>query len=1804
MRKIKINSIYIFVLVNIISFRSFSQYGWPLTPSNTQHNITGTIGEYRSGSNPPGTQHFHQGTDMINQGDKDVFAIEGGVISWNGLGGTLSIITIEGLHTFRYIHTIKSLTLNLSLPITAGMKIGEMATGTDWPMHLHLEEPGFNILAGRISPYIDNSPPRTITNYGLFKNGLLLNHPNNSTIELTDLVQLNGISYKKVYNKIDIMANVTEPGVSSIGNNDNANRHLAPYQISYQIFNDLNDSLDYKVNNLTFDYSPTTNMINYVFSKGTTSGSPNFILTNNPFNAVRDRYWNTGLRTAVIETWPNNTSLDARFPEEAKYPEGKKIIRVIARDIDIDNTFNESDPPLDINVLIDNFKPYVKKVVVKEFPSGANMSTLYSSEWKLDATGLSPVLRLDPQISGSRYLSEYIRNPGNSLKIEITFSEPMRSYATSDMSVDIFSECAGHHKTASAIFLNESNDHKIFTFIIDDANLIPHSEFQDIEITAQDLAGNQLMGFNEANTGLNIDEVAIRDINGNWVNDNYFGNTDKVHHFKIRGCFSNYRIGDPRPPDAPMSTDCMIADFSADLLDIQVGGSVHFTNRSTMPDLSDPAWIWNFGDNTIEDDAKDPSHIFSTPGNFTITLKATDLSSGEMVEKTITNFIHVGGNTGSGTTTLSIEASDLSIEQGNSVVFSPNFINPPTSVEYFWSFPDGNPSSSSDPFPEIYYDVPGSHDVSLFVIDDNNVLIYAPTISIRVDEFIWPLEVQCSQPFLQPRAGVSQYLSVNIWGGQEPYSIRWNFNDGSPEVITNSYYTDHIFTESGVNYTIDVTVVDARGARGNCTYNITTVGSNGMVMDFSADITSSPNHPASIVFTPTITGGNFQRLIFDWSFGDGTFGSVIQTDIHAFPSITHIYSEPSSSSSGKYTVQVTITDILGVKNHFIKQDYIAIGSEIIPLNPGVVLYKNTFCDDFSPHPIASADAMGGVQRPTPSYDPISEVDYYYFFAWVANTPGYNQNSNSGNSFLSHTTNQSTYIIKENLIPQPTYPYTFDLMCQVSDYATPHNIFQIHQSVTLYDEIKIQQNDISLCPGGSIVLQPVITGGTGKFDYKYRWSASIGNLSCITCPNPIYTFPANASGLADITLSVDDSRDVCASKVKIFHVHGESISVTIPDVNLCRDSQKQLSPSITGGSGVYTYTWSPSTYLDCNHCLSPIIKPLQNGTFIYTIKINDPSGCDASAQVYVNVSSDHPDIGPIADAFTCPGKEVTLTGNATGGSGNYIYQWYETYNTSNITTSNTLTVGPFQTTGYTFFVTDLNGCSSTSEAFIYVDREKAPIANAGLDRIACANMTDLFATANGGIPPYLYQWNYGAGNISIINPLNVSNPSSTATYNVVVTDNNGCKGKDEITISHRETFGTYISGWTPQFVCLGNSLPLYNNTPIVLNYNPYGNSYDPPFTYKWTPSTYLNDPAIENPICTPVNLEPLTYCVQITDSKGCDLGKGASWINPFKQDKDPELIFYSDEGCIVDEFCFDVIPNIELKSGIVTDEYSPAFRWECDGMLQYMHYDADPTEEISFSPQPEMVTRLKNHYCVRYSSVGLKHITYNYLGSTPLTYYICSAFSKTYDILIKHHDETDGIDIVKGYFSGNGTVNHTSIEIWAPWKPLSCPATTYSCYSCIIDSPKILSLIAKDQIVLYPGFEIYEGAELIAQIDPCLVNNNSFSITSGTITEPIYSSIIEMKVKRNEETKQTNDFEIFPNPTFDIINIIINMNNEYKKELVLTNHLGEMVKIFILGEIKEMNFQFDLKSLNINQGIYFLTLKANDYIKSKKIAYVN
>ncbi|MEM1118813.1 MAG: gliding motility-associated C-terminal domain-containing protein [Bacteroidota bacterium] len=358
---------------------------------------------------------------------------------------------------------------------------------------------------------------------------------------------------------------------------------------------------------------------------------------------------------------------------------------------------------------------------------------------------------------------------------------------------------------------------------------------------------------------------------------------------------------------------------------------------------------------------------------------------------------------------------------------------------------------------------------------------------------------------------------------------------------------------------------------------------------------------------------------------------------------------------------------------------------------------------------------------------------------------------------------------------------------------------------------------TICVGSSAQL-----GATGAIAYSWSPTTGLNNPNIATpIATPLVTTTYMVTG-------TDAGGCTSTDLVTINVTENSGISAGSP-VSICAGESTPLLA--TGGSN---YQWSPATGLNNTNIANPIATP--SVTTTYTVTGTSTNGCPATATVTVLVSP-RPDVVACEDKTICFGDSIQLVVTSAAQ-----YSWSPTNSLIN-PTSGTPIAFPTETTTYTVTVTDENGCTNTDEVVVFVNNPSAVAL--GPDMTLCEG-GQVPLDAGAGIA---YEWSptVGLSDPTIRNP--IANVTSTITYTVLVTNQSGCVGQDEITITVND--GPTAEAGPPVVLCPGETGQLQASGGV---------------NYQWSPTTGLSNPNIANPLVTTDRVT--TYRVTVTDENGC------------------------------------------------------------------------------------------------------------------------------------------------------------------------------------------------------------------------------------------------------------------------------------------------------------------------------------------------
>jgi len=340
----------------------------------------------------------------------------------------------------------------------------------------------------------------------------------------------------------------------------------------------------------------------------------------------------------------------------------------------------------------------------------------------------------------------------------------------------------------------------------------------------------------------------------------------------------------------------------------------------------------------------------------------------------------------------------------------------------------------------------------------------------------------------------------------------------------------------------------------------------------------------------------------------------------------------------------------------------------------------------------------------------------------------------------------------------------------------------------------------------------VTGGTPA--YTYLWNTG-QTSSSIT----------NVAG-GSYTVTVTDSKGCTTSKPVLVNTQS-SVQIVIDSIIQLRcfgQNTGAILTHATGGSGVYTYTWTPA------QANNDSIFNLGPGT--YKLVVHDNANCADSITVTIN-----PVLPLVINGSALPEVCSNNNGSAwatvSGGTPPYNYLWS--------TGSVNDTIFNLSKGNYTVTVTDSKLCTAT-HLFI-VDSLGGPSIQDSVINIKCfgGNNGAIYTTVSGGNGAYSYQWSPGGQTTSFITGL------TAGTYIVTVSDTNACTATKVILVTQPSAINIALSA-------ISEKCNKVNGIAIAS-----ASGGTAPYTYLWNTGV-ANDSLI--------NKASGWYSVTVTDANLC------------------------------------------------------------------------------------------------------------------------------------------------------------------------------------------------------------------------------------------------------------------------------------------------------------------------------------------------
>ncbi len=953
-----------------------------------------------------------------------------------------------------------------------------------------------------------------------------------------------------------------------------------------------------------------------------------------------------------------------------------------------------------------------------------------------------------------------------------------------------------------------------------------------------------------------------------------------------------------------LNVNCQLnVNFSATPLTLCVGNTVTFTDLSTNVGGPVISWSWNFGDG-ITSTLQNPSHIYSVPGTYNITLTA---SNGTIsIAEVKANYIIVNP--------LPIVSFSTPLSSC-SVPYAPVFssVTPSSGTySYNWSFGNGQTSTSQIPT-TANYTTTGVFNSILTVTNTTTGCINSFEQEITVNDYNADFSMS-TDTICAGQNIVFQDLSsngVNNWA--------WNFGNSLTSTLQNP---SPIYPIAG-SYTVTLTSQNTTiGCSGTQTQNI-------VVLPLPLpSFTGTPLigcDPLQVDFTNTSAGTG----TFNWDFGNGaTFTGQNP------PTQTYL-------STGTYNVSLSQTDANGCVNSIVNANYIVV-SPLIPnfesdVFDGCEILEVQFSDlSISPNtvdnPITSwewdfgnGNTFLGQNPPLQMYsegvysvtltistdagctETITLIDYikvgippvvsftytpiidcakseFEFTSTTVIPPGYGPDDVTWDWDFGDESGTST-------LEMPTYNYPvdtgyFDVQLIVSfrgcsDTLLVPNAVYIKAPIALFSPAQTLYCNPTLPLTVDFTDNAIL--GEDSDNVEMIWTWGDGNSDVLVSP-ALFTDPDqgsmshtyNSFGTYEIQQLIHNYTTGCDDSItQVINVSFIESDFIVSNDSVCRTNTFDLTNTSNSSHPItlFEYDMGNGTILSgANQTPSYNVS----GTYDITLNITNNVGCTSSLIFNDLVALQEPiaQISPSATAGCIP-LNVTFTNNsaiAGNGVGLDTFNWtfddgsvQVTNNTFESTSYNFTTTGSFTTT---LIATDDFGCISAPHTITTVIT--SPTAAFTVDTVVC-NLENFIAN-NNSTDFTNSEWFLNGTSVSTLtnyailfdelNPENATSISNDLT--LIVTDINGCTDTSETTIvvSLPQANATYnftganVNG-SGGFDCPPVFADLEDNSTVMGNI----------VGWQWTFGDN-NGSTIQNPSNTYVFAGTYTANLTITDNFGC------------------------------------------------------------------------------------------------------------------------------------------------------------------------------------------------------------------------------------------------------------------------------------------------------------------------------------------------
>lgn len=844
-------------------------------------------------------------------------------------------------------------------------------------------------------------------------------------------------------------------------------------------------------------------------------------------------------------------------------------------------------------------------------------------------------------------------------------------------------------------------------------------------------------------------------------------------------------------------------------------GNAQFSDLSTISDGTQNlfTYSWNFGDGGTST-LKNPIHQYTAVGPFNVKLEVT---SNNNCKKDTTITVNTIYPRPKADFTVSSEVclrdstvfNDISTGYGSNV------------VQWNWDFGDGATSTLQNP--KHKYLTAGTFTIKLFIYTDKGCISDTMTKTTIVNP-LPTANFTTSLPSCETKQVTFTDQSVANVGNITNWY--WDFNDGNTINYSNANSFQKTYATWG-NYNIKLALITNKGCKSDTLTKSVFVNPQPVPRFVLPDVCLTD---AFALFTDTSKIADNSQALFSyaWNFGDPNANasnpntSTVQSPQHKYTAV------------GVYNVSLTVTSNNGCVSN-LTQAFTVNGS--IPKANFNVLNSTALCSNLAAEiQNTSTVDFGNITRIDIIWDVLGAPSIIYtdnapspgkiysnlypnFQSPLSKTYTVKMKSYSGLSCVDSVSK----VITINASPS----VSFQTMPGICFEASPRQITQASEIGSVPGTFSYFGNGVS----SSGLFNPSVAT-VGTHNIQYLFTSNMGCKDSATKPITVWPSPTANWGYTNPT---------CEKNAIIFS-----------------DS------SVANYSNIIQWSWvfGDGTVATNNNATSFSKTYAAYGNYNASLRVLTDSGC-VSTIVAKNIQI-HP--LPIVD-FSIPsiclpdgnGQFNDLSTIPDGSQLLFSYNWNFGDGTSNSVQQNPIhqyfTTGPYSVK---LKITSNNNCIDSLTKIINTIYPQPKADFEFNPNEVCLGDIFNFNDLSTSVSASINTWNWNLGDGTTATTKNTTkNYSASGTYivSLYIFNQLGCVSD---TMQKAVTVHPYptVNAGSDLFVLAGGQATL---NPVVTGTN---------LQYLWTPSLYLDNPTIKNPITKP--LDDITYKLTVTGIGNCSV----------------------------------------------------------------------------------------------------------------------------------------------------------------------------------------------------------------------------------------------------------------------------------------------------------------------------------------------